>query len=202
MKRLLRLWLNRIDTKPVTCSKSPKVPFAVTRHIFSCPVHFWVSSKYRLCLKPRVKHLLPRHYNREDAYSRAGGIVIRDTAGDTAYSLWFSGVWPYVSLNHNKYAVSRAAYRMKKPPVRDYASSLTWNKYLTFTTGWRNKKNHPANKYWFQKPNHVAHSIRRRTCHNLWRVVMWIAYMLSWFPSAISRSLMHILKAITLNGAS
>ena len=26
--------------------------------------------------------------NREDAYSRTGGIFIRDTARDTAYSLW------------------------------------------------------------------------------------------------------------------
>ena len=34
LKRLLRLWLNRIDTKPVTCRKGPKVPFAVTRHIY------------------------------------------------------------------------------------------------------------------------------------------------------------------------
>ena len=33
LKRLLRLWLNRINTKPVTCSKGPKVPSAVTRHI-------------------------------------------------------------------------------------------------------------------------------------------------------------------------
>ena len=35
LKRLLRIWLNRIDTKPVTCRTGPKVPFAVTRHI--CP---------------------------------------------------------------------------------------------------------------------------------------------------------------------
>ena len=27
---------------------------------------------------------------REDAYSRTGGIFIRDTARDTAYSLWFN----------------------------------------------------------------------------------------------------------------
>ena len=38
----------------------------------------------------------------------------------TVYSLWFNEVWPYASLNHNEYAVSR----MKMPPVRDYASSL------------------------------------------------------------------------------
>ena len=31
---------------------------------------------------------------RDDAYSRTGGIFIRDTAGDTAYSLWFNEVWP------------------------------------------------------------------------------------------------------------
>ena len=58
--------------------------------------------------------------NREDAYSRTGGIFIRDTA----YSLWFNEVWPYASLNHNEYAVSRAVSRMKMPPVREYASSL------------------------------------------------------------------------------
>ena len=44
----------------------------------------------------------------EDAYSRTGGIFIRDNA----------------SLNHNEYAVSRAVSRMKMPPVREYASSL------------------------------------------------------------------------------
>ena len=27
---------------------------------------------------------------REDAYSRTGGIFIRDTTQDTAYSLWFN----------------------------------------------------------------------------------------------------------------
>ena len=63
-------------------------------------------------------------YNREDAYSRTGSIFIRDTARDTAYSLWFNEVWPYASLNHNEYAVSRAVSRMKMPPVREYASSL------------------------------------------------------------------------------
>ena len=58
--------------------------------------------------------------DREDAYCHTGGIFIRDTARDTAYSLWFNEVWPYASLNHNEYAVSR----VKMPPVREYASSL------------------------------------------------------------------------------
>ena len=62
--------------------------------------------------------------NREDAYSRTGSLFIRDTARDTAYSLWFNKVWPYASLNHNEYAISRAVSRMKMPPVREYASSL------------------------------------------------------------------------------
>ena len=31
--------------------------------------------------------------------------------------------WPYASLNHNEYAISRAISRMKMPPVREYASS-------------------------------------------------------------------------------
>ena len=66
--------------------------------------------------------------SREDAYSRTGGIFIRDTARDTAwdtaYSLWFNEIWPYASLNHNEYAVYRAVSRMKMPPVREYASSL------------------------------------------------------------------------------
>ena len=61
---------------------------------------------------------------REDAYSRSGGIFIRDTALDTAYSLWFNEVWPYASLDHNEYAVFRAVPRMKMPPVQEYASSL------------------------------------------------------------------------------
>ena len=54
--------------------------------------------------------------NREDAYPCTGSIFIRDMA----HSLWFNEVWPYASLNHNEYAVSR----MKMPPVREYASSL------------------------------------------------------------------------------
>ena len=65
--------------------------------------------------------------NREDAYSRTGSIFIRDTARDTAYSLRFNEVWPYASLSHNEYAVSRAVSRMKMPPVREYASSLLYN---------------------------------------------------------------------------
>ena len=35
LERLLCLWLNRIDTKPVTCSKGPKVPFVVTHHLYN-----------------------------------------------------------------------------------------------------------------------------------------------------------------------
>ena len=74
---------------------------------------------------------------REDAYSRTGGIFIRDTAGDTAYLLWFNEVWPYASLNHNEYAVSPAVSRMKMLPVREYASSLlstkdVWCRKLAF----------------------------------------------------------------------
>ena len=67
---------------------------------------------------------LPSSISRENAYSRTGGIFIRDTARHTAYSLWFNEVWPYASLNHNEYAVSRAVFRMKMPAVREYASSL------------------------------------------------------------------------------
>ena len=63
----------------------------------------------------------------DDAYSRTGGIFVRDTAQGTAYSLWFNEVWPYASLNHNEYAVSRAVFSMKMPPVREYASSLLIN---------------------------------------------------------------------------
>ena len=80
---------------------------------------------------PIFSHLF--YYNREDAYSRTGGIFIQDTARDTAYSLWFNEVWPYASLNHNEYAVSRAVCRMKIPPVREYASSLL-STYVRVTT--------------------------------------------------------------------
>ena len=63
---------------------------------------------------------------REDAYWReAFSHGIRHGI-DTAYSLWFNDVWPYASLNHNEYAVSRAVSRMKMPPVREYASSLLY----------------------------------------------------------------------------
>ena len=44
--------------------------------------------------------------NREDACSRTGGIFIRDTALDTAYSLWFNELWPnqgQTMRNHTPY---------------------------------------------------------------------------------------------------
>ena len=45
-------------------------------------------------------------HTREDACSRTGGIFIRDTALDTAYSLWFSELWPnqgQTMRNHTPY---------------------------------------------------------------------------------------------------
>ena len=45
------------------------------------------------------------------------------------YGVWFLIVWPWFghsSLNHNEYAVSSAVFRMKMPPVREYASSTMW----------------------------------------------------------------------------
>ena len=44
--------------------------------------------------------------SREDACSRTGGIFIRDTALDTAYSLWFNELWPnqgQTMRNHTPY---------------------------------------------------------------------------------------------------
>ena len=42
------------------------------------------------------------------------------------------------------------------------------NKYLTFTISWRNEGNHQEYKYWFQKPNHAAHSVGLKF-HHLWK---------------------------------
>ena len=47
--------------------------------------------------------------NREDACSRTGGIFIRDTALDTAYSLWFNELWPnqgQTMRNHTPYHIA------------------------------------------------------------------------------------------------
>ena len=44
LKTAAHLWLNGIYTQPVTCSKGPKVPFAVTRHnlnIWSTFLNIW-----------------------------------------------------------------------------------------------------------------------------------------------------------------
>ena len=98
------------------------------------PIFFWIIPcfwkngppiKFKLCKQHK-------HDIREDAYSCTAGISIRDTARDTAYSLWCHEVWPFASLNHNEYAVSRAVSRMKMPSVRDYASSLISKRIRTF----------------------------------------------------------------------
>ena len=57
------------------------------------------SWKYRFLLKHWSKiltiYLCCIHWGiREDAYSRTEGISIRDTARDTAYSLWLNELWP------------------------------------------------------------------------------------------------------------
>ena len=73
-------------------------------------------------------------HSRDDAYSHTGGIFIPDTARDTAYSLWFNEAYGHTSLNHNEYAISHAVSRMKKPPVREYASSLVRYTLHTYNT--------------------------------------------------------------------
>ena len=88
---------------------------------------FFYNSLFFEKMEPPIKFELckqHKHHIREDVYSRMGGIFIRNTARDTAYSLWFNEVEPYAPLNHNEYAVSRAVSRMKMLPVREYASSL------------------------------------------------------------------------------
>ena len=93
-----------------------RMTLTITR--FMSPISVYIVSLSNSVESSR--QVISRWYdqNREDAYSRTGGIFIRDTAGDTAYSMWFNEVWPYASLNHNEYVVSRAVSRMKMPPVR------------------------------------------------------------------------------------
>ena len=56
-------------------------------------------------------------HGREDACSRTGGIFIRDTALDTAYSLWFIELWPnqgQTMRNHTPYHTAyTTVWRMK-----------------------------------------------------------------------------------------
>ena len=47
---------------------------------------------------------------REDACSRTGGIFIRDTALDTAYSLWFNELWPNQGQTMRNHTLYHTAY--------------------------------------------------------------------------------------------
>ena len=52
-----------------------------------------------------------KFFIREDACSGTGGIFIRDTALDTAYSLWFNELWPnqgQTMRNHTPYHTAYA----------------------------------------------------------------------------------------------
>ena len=57
-------------------------------------IHKPIMFRYYMYVQDKGGTQIIMRYNREDAYSRMGGIFIRDTARHTAYSLWFNEVWP------------------------------------------------------------------------------------------------------------
>ena len=87
-----RTWgINELQGQRIPCEGYEDIGTAETNWLPHCRV--W--GMYHL-----VKRIVWRDTdNREDAYSRMGGIFIGDMARDTAYSLCFNDVWPYASLN-------------------------------------------------------------------------------------------------------
>ena len=69
-------------------------------HLTTNVINLIVLFKFASMVIPRYFKVLtlstavPFMIIREDAYSRTGGIFIRDTARDTAHSLWFNELWP------------------------------------------------------------------------------------------------------------